>query len=66
MSAIYNFFRFFCCKKTKLEPELYDDISSSSEEWYNNWGSEYDKSSTLRQKRSKFYSSIPHIEIETE
>ena len=66
MSLIYNFFQFFCCKKKQLPTDIYDDISSSGEEWYNEWGKEFDKSSSLRKKHSKFYSSIPHIETQTE
>ena len=32
MSTIYNLLRFLCCKKTKLQTDSYDDISSSSDE----------------------------------
>ena len=65
MNTITNFLRFLCCKKTKLQTDLYDDISSSGE-WYNEWGTEYDKSSSLRNKRAQFYSSIPKIDRQTE
>ena len=66
MSTIYKCFRFFCCRKTRLHTDSYDDVSSSSEEWYNGWGTEYDKSSSLRNKRAQFYSSIPKIDRRTE
>ena len=66
MSAIYNFFRFLCCKGKKLQMNSCDDISGSSEEWFNEWDKEFNKSSSLREKRARFYSSIPHIEIQAE
>ena len=66
MNTIYNFFRFLCCKKIKLQTDSYDDISSSSEEWYNGRGTDYEKSSSLRQKHARFYSSIPPIKIQNE
>lgn len=65
MDTIYNFFRFICCKKIKLQTDSYDDISSRGE-WYNEWDEEFDKSSSLRKKHAQFYSSIPNIDRQTE
>ena len=63
MNFICNFFRFLCCK-TKMETNLYEDYSS--DESYNACDKEFDKSSSLRQKHAKFYSSIPKINRRTE
>ena len=64
MNVFYNFLRFLCCKRNKLQMNSYDDISSG--EWYTEWEKEFDKSSSLREKHAKFYSSIPNIEIQDE
>ena len=65
MSTIYDCFRFLCCKKTRLQTDSYDNISSNGE-WYNEWEKEFDNSSALRQKYAQFYSSIPKIDKRTE